>query len=83
MFKENNKRKCFTRGKFVYAFFIDFCSSLSNDYDNIPISSLTKTVKTQPLLKIQTVASCCRIPATLKNFLENTICNFISDKLAA
>lgn len=83
IFKENDKYKKFTRGKFVYAFFVNFCISLHNDHANIPINSLQKTLKSHPQLDIWNVALRSRAPRTLECFLSRTVKDFIISKSAA
>lgn len=84
--KEYHYRK-FTRGKYLLWFLVEFCLSIHKDYNNLPSVMITKKPKMVVSLSqsnaIAIVGLRCKIPKTLREFLENTINKYVAIKEAA
>jgi rRNA pseudouridine-1189 N-methylase Emg1 (Nep1/Mra1 family) len=74
----------YTRGKYLLWFLIEFCLSVCKDYEDIEYINLNK----KPKLKVSfshtnalvLIAPRCRMPESIKKFMENTVCKYVKFK---
>ncbi|KAA6314669.1 hypothetical protein EZS27_034750 [termite gut metagenome] len=83
-FNRNNNHKKFTRGKYLLWFLIEFCISIHRDYTSIKAISITTqpkmTVNLSQSNGIVQIAPRCKIPSSLKQFLEHKISKYIKSE---
>lgn len=85
-FEQHSHHKKFTRGKYLTTFFVMLCNSIHTDYQTLSIGAIPKnntgrTICDNDLFSI--AAPRCRIPESLKVFVENTLLNYYNALPAA
>jgi len=86
-FEKTGHYRKFTRGKYLLWFLVEFCLSIHKDYSRLPFVVTRKKPKMVVSLSqsnaIAIVGLRCKIPKTLRGFLENTLNKYVALKEAA